>query len=110
MFPCSYGKLPIIKDNIINKEKKLPKIYFIQSIHGGPIKIGLTNEIKTRLHSIQTMSPVKLKVIATIEGDYLTEKALHQIFSKYRLYGEWFDPCPEIMEFINNRRGESNNG
>jgi len=77
------------------------KIYFIQSVSGGPIKIGVSNSPKNRLKDIQLMCPYKLNLLATIKGDRKKEQLLHRKFKKYRLHGEWFEDNNEIKKYIN---------
>lgn|SRR5574343_839653 len=76
-------------------------IYFIQANGNGPIKIGYTdNDIKERLLALQTSSPYKLKVLAVMQGSMDAEQMLHELFSKYRLEGEWFSPNEVLIDFI----------
>lgn len=77
-----------------------PSVYFMQSQAGGLIKIGWAYCPKKRLHDVQLMSPVKLKILATIAGSIHDESALHQKFKHLRRYGEWFEPAPELLDFI----------
>lgn len=87
-------------------------VYFIQMGEDGPIKIGKTIfDIGTRLNSLQTGNPFKLKVLSYL-GDVpeILEKQLHIYFSEHRMEGEWFKPFPEILEFAehikNGKLGE----
>lgn len=75
-------------------------VYFIQSIYGGPIKIGVAVDVVSRLKQIQNMSPVPLKLLATEAGGKERESRLHEQFSQYRLYGEWFEPTKELLSHI----------
>ena len=78
-------------------------VYFIQSVKGkGYIKIGFSNNPKRRLREIQRYSPIELRIIAMIKGGREKEAELHRRFSKYRRYGEWFEPSQEILQFIIN--------
>ena len=77
------------------------KIYFIQVGTSGPIKIGYTSKpIKQRLASLQSANPKPLRLIATLDGDLFTETELHQRFQPHRGLGEWFDPDPDLIQFI----------
>lgn len=73
--------------------------YFIQSVDGGPIKIGRSTKaaLLGRLGSIQTGNPERLRVTHTLRGDQ--ERALHWRFRHLRLEGEWFLPDPELVAF-----------
>jgi hypothetical protein len=78
-------------------------VYFIQAADGtGPIKIGWANDPQKRLTTIQRMSPVSLAILGTVEGDRKKEKRIHLHFADLRLYGEWFRPDEELMEFVKN--------
>ena len=77
-------------------------IYFIQQGRDGEIKIGVTSSdnIKGRLKSLQTSSPKKLYVLATMEGDASGEAQLHEKFLGCRLKGEWFAPTKTLLSFL----------
>ena len=74
-------------------------IYFIRS-YNQFIKIGRSVEPDNRCKSLQTGSPIKLKVKAVLPGDYKTEKGLHEMFSHIRHNGEWFRYTDELKWFI----------
>lgn len=86
--------LPIDYFDVVPKAKtrnKTTNIYFIQSVIGGPVKIGTANNIEVRIKQHQTGSPFTLKIIKTIENvSRKTERELHKIYSDYRVHGEWF--------------------
>lgn len=77
-------------------------VYFIRPEGGGPIKIGLTHDLSGRLTALQIGSPVKLALIARIDGGAgTTEAALHRRFAAGRLHGEWFrEDTPGLLELI----------
>jgi len=79
-----------------------PKVYFIQSINGGLIKIGYSSHINRRLREIQRTSPVKLRVLATISGRADIETEIHHKFRDERKHGEWFNPSQELLQYIIN--------
>lgn len=80
--------------------QRVAVIYFIQSEHGGPIKIGRADDLAKRLVGLQTARPDKLVVLAAAPGTVQHERELHGLFSTHRDKGEWFHPAPEIMTFI----------
>lgn len=88
----------------IDLNRSLPRaahIYFVQPVGGGPIKIGAAKNVAARVMTIQACSPVTLKVIATIpDKDLSYEKKLHHRFRTCRLHGEWFQPVPTLLNFI----------
>lgn len=78
------------------------KVYFITD--GINIKIGFTKlKIENRLKQLQTGSVHKLMILGYINGTMEDEKKLHQMFAQYkvRYNGEWFNPSPELIEYIN---------
>lgn len=74
-------------------------IYFIRSNHQY-IKIGTAVDVSSRRKSLQTGSPVKLKVKAVLPGSYETERGLHEMFSHIRHNGEWFRYTDEMKWFL----------
>jgi hypothetical protein len=80
-------------------EDQVSWTYFIQSVDGGPIKIGFTSKPPSeRLGALQTGSPTKLRLVGLIAGNQ--EKILHKRFSKDHSHGEWFSPSKELVGFI----------
>lgn len=75
-------------------------IYFIQSEDGGPIKIGFSEDPKTRLVALQTHNPAKLQILSVIEGSSDDETRLHKKFADHKVQGEWFRPHRSILDFI----------
>ena len=73
--------------------------YFVQSVDGGPIKIGFTEgEPSVRLSGLQTGSPVKLQIIGLLYGN--REREMHERFKEFRVHREWFEPKKPLLEFI----------
>ncbi len=81
-------------------------IYFIQAGSFGPIKIGFTGseDANKRIRQLQTAHPEKLECLLTIDGSYKDEQRLHEYFKHLRLQGEWFEPKPELVEFIASKQ------
>jgi len=75
-------------------------IYFIQAEPNGRIKIGKAASPEKRLIHLQIGSPMRLKLLGTKEGDAEEEKRIHTLFYKHWSHGEWFEPVPELIEFI----------
>jgi hypothetical protein len=73
-------------------------IYFLQATDGGPIRIGYTDNPKTRFGAHGSSGRT---ILGVIPGDKATEKELHRRFGHARLgRGKDFDPVPELTEFI----------
>jgi len=77
------------------------RVYFIGVGEEGPIKIGFTERtVADRRRQLQTSHPDTLVLLAIIEGDERLERDLHKRFAGFRLKGEWFRRCPELLDFI----------
>jgi len=76
------------------------RVYFIRPENGGPIKIGTTVSVDARLKSLQTAWPYKLLVLVDVPGDSALECELHARFAAHRMLGEWFQPAPELLAYI----------
>ncbi len=77
-------------------------IYFIRVGDVGPIKIGWAKHgARSRLLELQISHYEELKVFATIECDsVLDETRIHDKFRGLRIRGEWFEPAPELLDYI----------
>ena len=73
-------------------------VYFIKQ--GDYVKIGFTNRFKARLTQLQVSSPIKLEVLAIIDGDKSDEQKFHEQFKHISSNGEWFMQCDELKSFI----------
>jgi hypothetical protein len=86
-------------------------VYMIQTGDDGPVKIGLTRDVRRRLETLQISSPTRLRLLALFEGSRELECELHRRFAAARIKGEWFKPIPELIEFAKgvrrSRREES---
>lgn len=68
-------------------------IFFIKQNRLSPIKIGKTNNLDRRIRDLILSSPYGITVlgyIKTINGSDVL-KTVHDVFSEYRLNGDWFD-------------------
>lgn len=81
-------------------------IYFIQADGIGHIKIGFTDgeDASSRLATLQTGSPVPLRVLHTMPGTLEDEKNLHRRFASAGVGGEWFKPTSEMLALIPDSR------
>ncbi len=78
----------------------MPVVYFARINDDGPIKIGFSFNLRQRVYSLRAEFGQNLKIIGTIDGDRKVEKALHKRFSAVALGQEWFDPAPELLQYI----------
>lgn len=87
------------------KDKKYSK-YFLYAISDGDIvKVGYSSEVNTRLKTLQTGNPKKLKLVwsyycgQTVKDASREEYLLHKRLKKYHVRGEWFDiKCLPIIK------------
>lgn len=68
--------------------------YLLTPIHS-KLKIGVTNNVLKRIRALDTASPIKHKLLATV--DINCESYLHDVFSEYRLNGEWFNLSVDVV-------------
>lgn len=81
-------------------------VYFIGADEG-PVKIGVTCNVEQRLQNLQTASPVRLRVLATIAGGSGLERGYHEAWSHYRLHGEWFERSKQIEQELRHLRSRA---
>ncbi len=75
--------------------------YFISG-GDGRVKIGKAVDVARRLKTLQTGSSRVLKLLHVIDGD--VERGLHAKFSQWRIQGEWFEACEELLAFVEKLR------
>lgn len=76
-------------------------IYFAQAVGGGPIKIGCSVDVDTRIRALEHHYKQPLVLLATMPGGRDEERMIHEKFAEHRLRRtEQFRPAAEIMEFI----------
>lgn len=80
-------------------------VYFIQGHLSKRVKIGSTNDPHSRLKTLQTGSPEKLRLIGTIpccnsSEARSREQELHTTFKRVGVHGEWFDYDDEIIDYL----------
>lgn len=73
-------------------------VYFIECC--GRIKIGITENLKSRLAKISTYAPRPIALIGTVPGDFADEARFHIALSEYKSNGEWFLDCVEVRRVI----------
>lgn len=72
-------------------------VYFAQAGDNGPIKIGQTRDVHTRIRALRAMHYEEVRLIGVIPETFIPEGRLHIEFDKHRIRGEWFRPDPEIL-------------
>jgi hypothetical protein len=81
------------------------RVYFMQAIGSGLIKIGCSTDQNVRLKQIGGVASEKLVLLGTIDGDHATEASLHCKFAHIRKHGEWFEPDASLLAFIASSTG-----
>lgn len=77
-------------------------VYFIQMDRIGPIKIGYSKDVKSRLFELQTANPYPLNLLVFFPANIEIERGIHSCYREMRLEGEWFLPHPIILKDIEN--------
>lgn len=65
-------------------------LYFIEAEGTGLAKIGFSVDVRSRLHTMQSASPVKLVLLGAVGSTAGAEKALHAAHKAQRIRGEWY--------------------
>lgn len=86
------------------EETALAGVYFIQQGDTGPIKIGWSKNVRSRLASLQTANPQRLRLLLVLKGEERDERRLHDWFSLERLGGEWFRGDGEVAAFVTSKK------
>lgn len=77
-------------------------IYFIAMGEGGPVKIGRSMNLDSRLRSYNAILPAPPKCLGVIcvPNEFYEERRWHMRFSHLHLRCEWFRPEPELLTAI----------
>lgn len=92
----------------VNTERvKVGFVYFVKAIDSGFVKVGMTSNIKSRMKSLQSASPHKLKLIGYISSkDYADiELTAHDYFRKKLIIGEWYEINQDHIDGFCNKFG-----
>ena len=68
-----------------------PKVYFIEAIGGGVVKIGTSTNVAQRFAQLQSGFPYELKLLRVLPGYMEEERFFHDLFAEYRVRAEWFE-------------------
>lgn len=72
--------------------------YFIRGADA--IKIGRSGHPETRMSDLQGASPSRLELLLKVPETILAEGEAHATFKHLRMHGEWFQPAPDLLDFI----------
>jgi hypothetical protein len=80
-------------------------VYFVRCPANGLVKIGRTkhSDVLYRLIGLLTTSPVPLEVLGTVTAGREYELSMHVAFAGSWHHNEWFEPTPELLDFIKKR-------
>lgn len=72
-------------------------VYLIRAESLDRFKIGCASDVDKRFSTLQTASPLRLRLIATKQASdmYSEESKWHELFAPNRIKGEWFDLEPK---------------
>lgn len=71
--------------------------YFIRARGMGDIKIGKSNQVRTRVRTLFSCASRGVDLVACYPALISHEKELHSDFQHLRLCGEWFRPGDELL-------------
>ena len=66
----------------------------------GKIKVGFSVSPQARLRGLQTGNHEPLTIIKAVPGDRKREQEVKNHLSQHKLRGEWYEPAPEVLQFI----------
>ena len=72
--------------------------YVIQAGVGGPVKIGLAQNVHSRCNELQTGNHEELRIVRIVAGNI--ERAMHRRFKANRIRREWFWFDAEMLTFL----------
>lgn len=76
-------------------------VYFVaEDKPEGRIKIGIAQDVRQRLRTLRTASSDPLVLLGVMPGGRRQEQRLHRQFGHARTHGEWFDPHPDLIAYI----------
>jgi len=65
-------------------------VYLIRAGERGPVKIGFSDDIVSRMVKMQADNHERLTILRRLKGGLLEEAMLHERFADNWLHGEWF--------------------
>ena len=81
-------------------------VYFFAFPALGRIKIGISNDVASRLAGLSQDVGAEGELLFSMDGNRQDEMAMHRRFDSWQLQGEWFLDCVELRELLNVVRGE----
>ena len=81
-------------------------VYFMGNREAGILKIGSSRTPKSRLRELQVGCPYKLSILYMLPGGVKLERLLHDIYSRYKMNGEWFELKDDLRKHCLFQRSE----
>lgn len=76
-------------------------IYFLRPVGmDGPVKIGCSTFPESRFADMMRWSPLPLELVATVQGSFPIEAAIHAFLAGAHSHGEWFHPTVEVLRVV----------
>ena len=97
---CTNCRIDECNKTIESQYSETCYVYMIYCKEDNTVKIGNSINPQKRLAQLQTGNNKTLTLIGLIRGDQTLEKNIHNLFSSYRIKGEWFSHCEEIDSFF----------
>src|SRR6185503_5451365 len=87
----------VIETNFESDQKRNQFVYLIGS--NDYVKIGIATNVKKRFSSLQTASPVPLKLLKSwrCANAWTKELKLHRRYARFRQNGEWFRLSDRVL-------------
>ncbi len=77
-------------------------VYFMRNHANDEIKIGISIHPEIRRRQIERLVHADVSILRILpSGGRTLETELHEQFKDHRVVGEWFNPAPELLEYIN---------
>lgn len=77
-------------------------VYFIVCRDADRIKIGYAKNPRARLRSLQSMCPLPLELLLSVEGTPALERQFHTFFFDVHVRDEWFRFSPVVRRIIDD--------
>lgn len=85
-------------DAVAQKQNEF--IYMVSAGLEGPIKIGKSRRLRSRLAELQTCNYEQIYILSLVPSISVSEHELHAKFSHLRIRGEWFRRDVSLIEYI----------
>lgn len=79
---------------------------YVYAVDGGDLfKIGKALDVAARFSSLQSGSPIELKLVGFVLGPKTLERDIHRWAEPYRRRGEWFSKDGPVVNLVEAIRG-----